>query len=114
MQSQLERREELFGLAKQMRAKFPEFEKNITANDALVYGDGALPESVKRMMAMVGALVSRCEGCILSQTIRAIDSGATAQEIIEACHVAMMIGGTMALAESTRVLALLKEKGMIE
>ncbi|MGE4268075.1 MAG: carboxymuconolactone decarboxylase family protein [Deferribacterales bacterium] len=114
MQSQIERREEIFTLAKQMRAKFPEFEKNMTANDALVYGDGALPESVKRMMAMVGALVSRCEGCILSQTMRAIDSGATAAEIIEACHVAMMLGGTMALAESTKVLALLKEKGMID
>jgi AhpD family alkylhydroperoxidase len=114
MQSQIERREELFKLAVEMRGSFPEFEKNLGANDTLVYGDGALPESVKRMMALVGALVSRCEGCILSQTIRAIDKGATAQQIIEACHVAMMIGGTMALAESTRVLALLKEKGMID
>jgi len=113
MQSILERREQIFSLAKEMRGQFPEFEKRFVENDAFVYGDGALPAKVKRMMAMVGALVSRCEGCILSQTIRAIDNGATADEIIEACHVAIMLGGTMALAESTKVLAILKEKGMV-
>ncbi|MGE4317451.1 MAG: carboxymuconolactone decarboxylase family protein [Deferribacterales bacterium] len=77
------------------------------------YTDGALPEYVKRLMALTGALVHGCEGCILSQALRALDKGATAEQVMEACYVAVSLGGTMAVAESTKVFRLLKEKGLV-
>ncbi len=77
------------------------------------YSDGALPEVTKRLMALTGALVHGCEGCILSQTLRALALGATAEQVMEACYVAVSLGGTMAVAESSKVFRLLQEKGLV-
>lgn len=107
-----ERREEMYGLAMEVRNFYPQFADNMKSNVELVYGDGELPAYVKRLMALVGALVHGCEGCILSQTYMAIQEGATAAQVREACHVAMMLGGTMAMAESGKIVALLKELGL--
>lgn len=59
-----------------------------------VYKDGALSGKTKRMMAMVAALVHGCRTCILFQTDWALKLGATVEEILEACAVAISLGGT--------------------
>ena len=48
-----------------------------------VYKDGVLSGKIKRLMAVVGALVRGCEACIVYQTEEALLSGATAAEILE-------------------------------
>lgn len=78
-----------------------------------VYKDGVLPAKQKRLMALVGGLVRGCRGCILYQTENALQLGATVEEILEACSVAISLGGTMGAAEVSRVTAYLKEKGLI-
>lgn len=108
-----ERRDEMYGLAMEVRDYYPQFADNMKSNVELVYGEGALPAYVKRLMALVGALVHGCEGCILAQTNGALEKGATPEQVMEACHVAMMLGGTMAMAESTRVLGFMKDKGLM-
>jgi alkylhydroperoxidase/carboxymuconolactone decarboxylase family protein YurZ len=45
--------------------------------------------------------------------MRALEAGATAQEIVETTGVAVAIGGTMGMAESLRVVKLLEELGKI-
>ncbi len=88
-----------------------------TAYDALpmeVYKDGALPGKVKRLMALTGALVHGCRSCVLFQTDHALAAGATAEEILEACAVAVSLGGTMGAGESTRVVEFLNEKGLLD
>jgi alkylhydroperoxidase/carboxymuconolactone decarboxylase family protein YurZ len=40
--------------------------------------------------------------------------GATAEEILEACAVAISLGGTMGAGETTRVVKLLEEKELLE
>jgi AhpD family alkylhydroperoxidase len=79
-----------------------------------VFKDGFLSGKVKRLMALVGALVHGCRACILFQTEEALLLKATAEEILEACAVAISLGGTMGAGETTRVIRLLEEKGLLE
>ena len=113
MESQLETRE---GLQKEMAKFVKEMPNVMSAMGAFVneaYKDGALSSKVKRLIAMGIALSNGCTGCILAQTSYAIENGATKDEILEACAVAMSIGGTMAFAESLRVIKLLDESGKL-
>ncbi|BCS87709.1 carboxymuconolactone decarboxylase family protein [Pseudodesulfovibrio sediminis] len=79
-----------------------------------VYKDGVISGKHKRLMALVGALVSGCRGCILYQIEMALELGATVEEILEACTVAVSLGGTMASAQSGRVVEFLTEKGLMD
>jgi AhpD family alkylhydroperoxidase len=79
-----------------------------------VFKNGALTGKTKRLMAIVGALVHGCRACILFQTEEALSLGATAEEILEACAVAISLGGTMGAGETTRVVQFLEEKGLLE
>jgi len=79
-----------------------------------VYKDGVLSGKVKRLMAIVGALVHGCRACILFQTEEALSLGAKAEEILEACAVAISLGGTMGAGETTRIVQFLEEKGLLE
>lgn len=78
-----------------------------------VYRDGALPGRIKRLMALTGALVHGCRACILFQTEKSIAAGATVDEVLEACSVAISLGGTMGAGETTRVVRFLEEKGLL-
>jgi AhpD family alkylhydroperoxidase len=78
------------------------------------YKDGSISSKYKRLMAMVGALVHGCEPCILAQTDKAIEHGASVEEILEACAVAISLGGTMAAGETTKVIQFLREKELLQ
>jgi alkylhydroperoxidase/carboxymuconolactone decarboxylase family protein YurZ len=69
---------------------------------------------MKRLMAMVGALVAKCEGCILFQVKMALAAGARVDEILEACGVAVSLGGTMGHAEVAGVVEYLAQEGLIK
>jgi len=75
------------------------------------YKDGALSRKVKRLMALAIALRAGCTSCIIGQTIRAIEAGATRDEVVETISVAMVVGGTTGFAEGYRVMKLLDEMG---
>lgn len=78
-----------------------------------VYRDGIFDAKTKRLMALCGGIIAGCKGCILGQTDHALKQGASAAEILEACMVAMSLGGTLAGSQITMVVALLKEKQML-
>lgn len=114
LESQVELKQrigELFGRYKQL---MPAFTEAYEALPAEVYADGVLDSKSKRLMAMVAALVAGCRGCILFQAHHALDRGATVEEILEACAVAVSLGGTMAAGQTTRVVQFLEEKGLLE
>ena len=92
--NKVERREELKGLFMDFLDKNPNFGKKIKDMTGEVYRDGALDSKTKRLMALAVAVVDNCEGCTLAQTIYALEQGATVDEIMETCEVAMSIGGT--------------------
>lgn len=79
---------------------------------AATYEDGVISAKHKRLMAMVGALAAGCEGCIMGQCSRALDLGATKEEVLEACAVALSLGGTMAGSKIAMIVQLLKDKGL--
>jgi len=78
------------------------------------YEPGVLDTKTKRLMAMGAAIVMGCKGCILGQTQKAIDAGATRYEIMETCSVMLSLGGTMAGCQISIVMELLKEIGMMD
>ncbi|XPV76715.1 MAG: carboxymuconolactone decarboxylase family protein [Desulfovibrio sp.] len=96
------------------KSMMPEFTEGYSALNAEAYADGDIPSKHKRLMALCTALTHGCKGCILYQLSYALDGGATVDEVLETVAVSIAIGGTMAAAESTRVMAYLKEIDLIE
>jgi AhpD family alkylhydroperoxidase len=77
------------------------------------YKDGIFDAKTKRLIALCGGIIAGCKGCILGQTDHAIKNGATANEILEVCSIAMSLGGTLAGSQISMVVQFLKEKQMI-
>lgn len=113
MESQLELKEKIGTLFDKYCELLPDVGRTYEELPAEVYKNGALSGKTKRLMALCAALVHGCRGCILFQTEHAIELGADTEEILEACAVAISLGGTMAAAETTRVMQYLEEKGLI-
>ena len=91
----------------------PEFNEAYQELPTHAYKNGQLDSKTKRLMALCSALCTGCTGCILFQTQRAIDLGATVEEVHETCQVAVSLGGTMAAAQCTKVIGYLKETGVL-
>ena len=113
MESQTELKESIHELFATFKRIAPELGEAYDALPAEAYKGGALSGKVKRLMALSAALTHGCRGCITFQLQHALDLGATLEEVLEACGVAMSLGGTMAAAEATRVVGYLQERGMI-
>jgi len=79
-----------------------------------VYRDGAIPLKTKRLMSLAVAIQAGCKDCMISQTSKALELGATPEEIFETCAVAISMGGTLAWSKTLVVADYLREKGIIE
>jgi AhpD family alkylhydroperoxidase len=79
-----------------------------------VYRDGALDLKTKRLMSLAVAIQAGCKDCMLSQTSKALDLGATIAEIFEVCSVAISMGGTLAWSKALVVADYLQERGLIK
>ncbi len=55
--------------------------------------DGALPTSVKELMALAIGITSHCDGCIAFHVHDALRAGATRAQVEETIGVAIMMGG---------------------
>ncbi|MGE4421037.1 MAG: carboxymuconolactone decarboxylase family protein [Pseudodesulfovibrio sp.] len=99
---------------KAYKEAMPEIAEAYEALPMEVYKDGEVSGKHKRLMALVGALVSGCRGCILFQTDNALNLGATVGEILETCAVAVSLGGTMGSSQTARVVEYLRERGLME
>jgi AhpD family alkylhydroperoxidase len=79
-----------------------------------VYRDGALDLKTKRLMSLAVAIQAGCKDCMLSQTSKALDMGATIAEIFEVCSVAISMGGTLAWSKALVVADYLQERRLIK
>jgi len=113
MESQLAINEERLKYLKKLDQELPDLMIHESAKWDEVYKDGALSAKVKRLMALGIALRARCENCIVAQTMRALEAGATKKEILETVSVNMAMSGTTGIAESLRVFKLLDELGKL-
>lgn len=79
-----------------------------------VYNEGSLDVKTKRLMSLAIAIQAGCKDCMISQTSKAIDLGATPAEIFEVVSVAVSMGGTLAWSKALIVADYLKEKRVIK
>jgi AhpD family alkylhydroperoxidase len=85
-------------LAEQRESLAPKPAEAFKAFSRSVFAEGALPAKAKQLMAVAVAHVTQCPYCIRGHTSAALQSGATAEEIMEAIWVAaeMRAGGAYA------------------
>jgi len=76
-----------------------------------VFVDGALPGSVKELMALVASVVKRCDGCIAYHARAAAHRGATSEEVAEALGVALLMDGGTASVYGPRAWEAFHELG---
>ena len=79
-----------------------------------VYRDGAINLKTKRLMSLAVAIQAGCKDCMISQTSKALELGATTEEIFETCSVAVSMGGTLAWSKALVVADYLREKELIK
>lgn len=79
-----------------LNSGFRDFNK-FFALDNKAYIDGALPAKTKELMGLVASMVLRCNDCILYHVDRAIEEGATEQELYESFNIALIVGGSIVI-----------------
>ena len=65
---------------------------------------GALDEKTKELISLAVAATTRCDGCIAIHTAKALEAGATREELLEALAVAIAMNAGAATIYSSRVL----------
>ena len=113
MERQLELNDERVKLLARFREVLPDLMVPESAVSDEVYKDGALGTKAKRLIALGIALRAGCANCILAQTMRALEAGASRDELLETISVLVVMSGTTGIAESLRVLKLLDELGKL-
>jgi AhpD family alkylhydroperoxidase len=111
MESQLKLNDERLELVEKFKQLLPDVYTTLHGMLNVVYKDGALSNKVKRLMSLTIALRAGCTNCILAQTKRALEAGATKDEFLETIAVEVAMSGSTGIAESLRVLKQLDELG---
>ncbi|MBN2324982.1 MAG: carboxymuconolactone decarboxylase family protein [Spirochaetes bacterium] len=114
METQLELNEERIRLFERFKQVLPEVGFAVLGMLDTIYKDGALDAKTKYLIALAVALKAGCTNCILAQTTRALETGATKEEILETVSVVVAMSGTTGTAESLRVIKLLDEMGKLD
>ncbi len=91
----------------------PDENQKFKAHYESVYKDGILDAKTKRLIALCGGIIAGCKGCILGQADLAIKNGATAEEIMEVCSIALSLGGTLAGSQISLLMEYLKEREVL-
>ena len=113
MESQVELNDARLKLLEKYKQSLPEMMVPESAKWDVVYKEGVLSTKVKRLMALTLALGVGCTNCILGQTKRALDAGATKEEFLETLSVVSAMRGTTGMADSLRVIQFLEELGKL-
>ena len=71
--------------------------------------EGVLSEKISLLIALALATVKGCEACIIHYTRAVIEAGATKEEILEACWIAVKMDGGPGLANLGFVLKVIEE-----
>jgi AhpD family alkylhydroperoxidase len=79
-----------------LNSSFRDFNK-FFALDNKAYLSGALDAKTKELMGLSSSMVLRCNDCIMYHIDRAIEEGATEQELYETFNVALIVGGSIVI-----------------
>lgn len=90
--------------------ELPEPMKHLDALFQASLAEGALSMKHKELIVLAISVATHCEPCILVHMEKAIAAGASRAEILEACGVAIAMGGGPAMAYVPLVLKFLEEQ----
>lgn len=87
---------------------------NLTINrffalDGRAYEAGALGVRTKELMGLVASLVLRCDDCVTYHVQRAIEEGATDDELAETFAIGLIVGGSIVIPHLRRAYARVDE-----
>lgn len=84
--------------------------KRMFSLDSLTYMDGgALDVKSKELMGLVASLVLRCDDCVSYHIGRAVEVGASRDEIVESMSIGLVVGGTIVIPHMRRAVEFLDE-----
>ena len=76
---------------------------------AKTMGEGALSVKQKELIALAIALAVQCEPCIILHVKKCLDAGASKEEMIDACGVALLMAGGPAYTYLPKVINAIEE-----
>jgi ribonuclease HI len=79
------------------------------ALDHQAYAAGALPEKTKELLGLVASLVLRCDDCVTYHVIECNKAGVTHEEMVEALHIGLVVGGSIVIPHLRRAMERLQE-----
>ena len=97
-------RDQLMGKIGEFAKESPDVVKGLMTIDSAAAKTGHLEPKIHELIALAVAVTTRCDGCIAVHTKKAVEHGATKQEIAEALGVAVALNAGAAMTYSARVL----------
>lgn len=82
----------------------PDVMRGLATIDNAAARTGHLEPKMHELIALAVAVTTRCDGCISVHTKKAVEAGATLEEISEALGVAIALNAGAALTYSARVI----------
>lgn len=79
--------------------------KRFLSLDHQAYLDGALPAKTKELLGLVASLVLRCDDCIAYHLLQCHACGVSTDELEEALHIGLIIGGSITIPHLRRAFA---------
>lgn len=113
VESQIKLNEEREALLQKFAELCPDLAVLLKGTSDEVYKEGVLSSKTKRLISLSIALGVGCTHCELGQTMKALEMGATKEELLETIGVVISMRGTTGLAESYRVIQILDELGKL-
>ena len=100
---------DLAPLSRDLRRAIPDVYAGFVGLHKAALAPGALPASVKELIALAIAVVERCDGCIASHARGASQHGATEKEVAETIGVAISMSGGPGTVYGPRALAAFRD-----
>ena len=93
--------------------KFPGIMKAFYQSFTKIDDEGALSKKTKRLISLSCSLIKQCEWCVPYYVNKALEAGATTDEILEASMAALKMGGGPGMMHVTWVIRALKDLGKL-
>ena len=77
--------------------------------DTKAYEAGAIGTKQKELMGLVASMVLRCDDCIAYHVDRAVECGASDEELLETFDIALIVGGSIVIPHLRRAVEFLDE-----
>lgn len=75
--------------------------------DGKAYEAGAIDEKTKELLGLCASMVLRCDDCIAYHVDRAVECGASDQELQETFDIALIVGGSIVIPHMRRAFEFL-------